>query len=64
MLDGKTQIKNQITNLKFESASDAPFTVFETVLPAGPHSALTTNLPEKEKFSLCSSRARGRRADG
>jgi len=53
VLDGKTQIKNQITYSKFESAPDAPFTVFETVLPAGPHSALTTNLPEKAKFNLC-----------
>jgi hypothetical protein len=25
------------------------------VLPAGPHSALTTNLPEKAKFNLCKS---------
>ncbi len=55
VLDGKTQIKNQITYSKFESAPDAPFTVFETVLPAGPHSVLTTNLPEKDKFNLCSS---------
>jgi len=53
VLDGKTQIKDQITYSKFESAPDAPFTVFETVLPAGPHSALTTNLPEKAKFNLC-----------
>ena len=53
VLDGKTQIKDQITYSKFESAPDAPFTVFETVLPAGPHSALTTNLPEKAKFDLC-----------
>jgi hypothetical protein len=55
VLDGKTQIKKQITYSKFESAPDAPFTVFETVLPAGPHSALTTNLPEKAKFNLCKS---------
>jgi hypothetical protein len=55
VLDGKTQIKNQLTYSKFESAPDAPFTVFETVLPAGPHSALTTNLPEKAKFNPCSS---------
>ncbi len=55
VLDGKTQIKNQITYSKFESAPDAPFTVFETVLPAGPHSALTANLPEKDKFNLCKS---------
>jgi hypothetical protein len=56
VLDGKTQISKQITYSKFESAPDAPFTVFETVLPAGPHSALTTNLPEKAQFNLCSSK--------
>ena len=55
VLDGKTQISKQITYSKFESAPDAPFTVFETVLPTGPHSALTTNLPEKDKFNLCKS---------
>ncbi len=55
VLDGKTQISKQITYSKFESAPDAPFTVFETVLPAGPHSALTTDLPEKAKFNLCKS---------
>jgi hypothetical protein len=53
ILDGKTDIKNQITFSKFESVPDAPFTSFETVLPAGPHSALTANVPEKAKFSLC-----------
>jgi hypothetical protein len=58
VLDGKTQIKKQITYSKFDSAPDAPFTVFETVLPQGPHSALTANLPEKDRFNLCSSSLR------
>ena len=53
ILDGKTDIKNGITYSRFESAPDAPFTVFETVLPAGPHSALTANVPEKDDHSLC-----------
>jgi hypothetical protein len=53
ILDGKTDIKKGITYSRFESAPDAPFTRFETVLPAGPHSALTSNVPEKEHFSLC-----------
>ena len=38
ILDGKTDIKNGITYSKFETAPDAPFTTFETELPAGPHS--------------------------
>jgi hypothetical protein len=53
VLDGKTDIKGGITYSRFESAPDAPFTVFETVLPAGPHGVLTPNVPEKEDFSLC-----------
>jgi hypothetical protein len=53
ILDGKTRIKNGVTFSKFESAPDAPFTKFETILPAGPHSAFTPNVPESEHFSLC-----------
>jgi len=53
ILDGKTDIKKGITYSRFESAPDAPFTTFETVLPAGPHSALTANVPAKSGFSLC-----------
>jgi hypothetical protein len=53
VLDGKTDIKKGITYSRFESAPDAPFTTFDTVFPTGPHSALTANVPEAEKFSLC-----------
>jgi hypothetical protein len=53
VLDGKTDIKHGITYSKFESAPDAPFTLFETTLPAGPHGVLSPNVPEKEDFSLC-----------
>ena len=56
VLDGKTDIKAGITYSRFESAPDAPFTSFETVLPAGPHSALTANVPEKQAFDLCGSK--------
>ena len=53
ILDGKTDIKKGITYSRFESTPDAPFTRFETVLPAGPHSALTANVPESKHFNLC-----------
>ncbi|HEY5342206.1 MAG TPA: hypothetical protein VIJ66_00910 [Solirubrobacteraceae bacterium] len=53
IVDGKTNIKKGITYSKFETAPDAPFTSFETVLPAGPHSILTTNVPQKANYSLC-----------
>jgi hypothetical protein len=53
VLDGKTDIKGEVTYSKFESTPDAPFTVFETVLPAGPHGVLTPNVAESKRFSLC-----------
>ena len=53
VLDGKTDIKHGITYSKFESVPDQPFTSFETVLPAGPHSALTANVAEAKKYDLC-----------
>jgi hypothetical protein len=53
IVDGKTYIHNGITYSKFESSPDAPFTTFESNFPAGPHSALTPNVPEKEDFNLC-----------
>ena len=53
LLDGKTDIKAGVTYSRFESAPDAPFTVFETVLPAGPHGVLTPNVPEREEYNLC-----------
>jgi hypothetical protein len=53
ILDGHTDIKNGITYSRFENTPDAPFTTFETVLPAGPHSILTANVPEAKQFNLC-----------
>jgi len=53
ILDGKTDIKNKVTYSKFETSPDAPFTKFESIFPASPHSALTTNVPEDEHYNLC-----------
>jgi hypothetical protein len=53
VLDGKTDIKNGITYSRFETIPDAPVEKFETTFPAGPHSALTANVPESEHFNLC-----------
>jgi hypothetical protein len=53
ILDGKTDIKKGITFSKFETSPDAPFTKFESIFPEGPHSALTTFVPEVENYNLC-----------
>ncbi|HTZ62834.1 MAG TPA: hypothetical protein VMB51_01880 [Solirubrobacteraceae bacterium] len=53
VLDGKTDIKKGVTTATFENVPDAPFTSFETVFPAGPHSALTANVAEKKHYDLC-----------
>ncbi|HTZ64511.1 MAG TPA: hypothetical protein VMB51_10430 [Solirubrobacteraceae bacterium] len=53
ILDGQTAIKKGVTTSSFLSVPDAPFESVQATLPEGPHSALTTNLPLKDHYSLC-----------
>ena len=53
ILDGQTAIKKGVTTSSFQTVPDVPFATVEATLPEGPHSALTTNLPIKAKYSLC-----------
>jgi hypothetical protein len=53
ILDSKTDIKHGVTYSKLETAPDIPFTTFEALLPAGPHSAFTPSVPEKDNYNLC-----------
>ncbi len=52
-LVGSIDIKHGVTSAAFDSVPDAPISVFQMVLPEGPHSGLAANLPGKAKGSMC-----------
>ena len=45
--------KQGITSVTLKTVPDVPFSSFELKTPEGPYSALTANVPEKDKYSLC-----------
>jgi hypothetical protein len=53
ILDFNTLIKHGITSLTLKSAPDVPVTSFEVKSPTGKYSALATDVPEKDHYSLC-----------
>ncbi len=53
VLTGSIDIKHGVTSAAFDSVPDAPISVFQMVLPEGPHSGLAANLPGKAKGSMC-----------
>jgi hypothetical protein len=52
-LTGNINIKGQVTSAAFNSVPDAPISVFQMILPEGPHSGLAANLSGKAKGSMC-----------
>jgi hypothetical protein len=53
-LVGTTFISSKsITSTTFKAVPDTPFSTFQLTLPQGKFSALGTNVPEKDKYNLC-----------
>jgi hypothetical protein len=52
-LTGNINIKGQVTSAAFNTIPDAPISVFQMLLPEGPHSGLAANLPPKAKGNMC-----------
>jgi hypothetical protein len=52
-LVGQTSVKGGIASGTFRSLPDVPFSEFDLLLDAGPHSLLAANLPAKANGSMC-----------
>jgi hypothetical protein len=52
-LTGNINIAHGITSASFNTVPDAPISTFTMVLPEGPHSGLSPNLPKSAKYSMC-----------
>jgi hypothetical protein len=52
-LTGNINIAHSVTSASFNTVPDAPITTFTMVLPEGPHSGLSPNLPKSAKYSMC-----------
>jgi hypothetical protein len=52
-LTGNINIAHSITSASFNTVPDAPISSFVMVLPEGPHSGLSPNLPKSAKYSMC-----------
>jgi hypothetical protein len=52
-LTGNINIAHSVTSASFNTVPDAPISTFTMVLPEGPHSGLSPNLPKSAKYSMC-----------
>jgi hypothetical protein len=52
-LTGNINIAHSVTSASFNTVPDAPISTFTMVLPEGPHSGLSPNLPKSAKYSTC-----------
>jgi hypothetical protein len=53
LIDGKINIKGGITTITMETLPDAPVSSVQASFPAGPFSALATDIPESLHYDMC-----------